>query len=67
MVVPVRVGSHKGVAFETTFQDGVRREALRSLAQLANASELHLEVRAVSRRILLCDCWSRQAPACCKG
>ncbi len=44
-VVPVRVDSHNGVVLETSFQEGIRREALRSLAQVANASELPLQVR----------------------
>ena len=43
-LVPVRVDSHNGVVLETSFQDGIRREALRSLAQLVNASDLPLEV-----------------------
>lgn len=44
MVVPVRVDSEHGVAFETSFQDGVRHETLRSMCQLANACAMPLEV-----------------------
>lgn len=47
-MVPVRVDSHNGVVLETSFQEGVRREALRSLAQLANSSELPLQVGLLS-------------------
>lgn len=43
-LVPVRVDSHNGVVLETSFQDGIRHETLRSLAQLVNASDLPLEV-----------------------
>jgi hypothetical protein len=49
-MVPVRVDSHNGVVLETSFQEGIRREALRSLAQLVNSSELPLQVRK-SRRV----------------
>lgn len=47
--VPVRVDSHNGVVLETSFQDGIRRETLRSLAQLANSTELALQVCIIGR------------------
>lgn len=46
VVVPVRVDSEHGVAFETSFQDGVRHETLRSMCQLANACAMPLEVQS---------------------
>lgn len=49
VVVPVRVDSEHGVAFETSFQDGVRHETLRSMCQLANACAMPLEVRCGGR------------------
>jgi hypothetical protein len=46
-LVPVRVDSYHGVVLETSFQEGIRREALRSLAQLVNSSEVALQVCTV--------------------
>ena len=36
--------SYRGVVLETSFQEGIRREALRSLAQLVNSSEVAVQV-----------------------
>jgi len=43
-VLPVRIAGGEGVAFESIFHEGMKRERLRSLCQLVNMSELPLEV-----------------------
>ena len=43
-VLPVRIEGADGVAFEDSFQQGVKRESLRSLCRIVNATELPLEV-----------------------
>ncbi|KAK9819963.1 hypothetical protein WJX72_004515 [[Myrmecia] bisecta] len=42
-VLAVRLGS-EGVALESSFQEGVKRETLRALCQVVNTTELRLEV-----------------------
>ena len=55
--MPVRVDSYHGVVLETSFQEGIRREALRSLAQLVNSSEVALQV---------CNIWKQtRKKTCC--
>jgi hypothetical protein len=56
--VPVRVDSYHGVVLETSFQEGIRREALRSLAQLVNSSEVALQV---------CSGWKQAHRKTCCG
>jgi len=43
-VLPVRIDGAEGVAFEDSFQQGVKRESLRSLCRVVNATKLPLEV-----------------------
>jgi hypothetical protein len=43
-VLPVRIDGAEGVAFEDSFQQGVKRESLRSLCRVVNATQLPLEV-----------------------
>ena len=40
----VRISSVDGIAIEGSFQEGVKRETLRSLCQVANGTQLTLEV-----------------------
>lgn len=49
-VLPVRIAGAEGVAFENSFQGGVKRETLRSLCQLVNGSQLALEVALTKGR-----------------
>ena len=43
----VRIGSGNGIALEGSFQEGVKRETLRSLCQVTNGTRLTLEVALV--------------------
>ena len=43
-VVPIRVQSLGGCALESSFKGGVKRERLRSLCQVHNATQLRLQV-----------------------
>ena len=43
-VLPVRIDGAEGVAFEDSFQQGVKRESLRSLCRVVNATQLPVEV-----------------------
>lgn len=43
-VVPIRARALGGCALESSFQGGVKRERLRSLCQVHNATALRLEV-----------------------
>ena len=49
-VLPVRIDGAEGVAFEDSFQQGVKRECLRSLCRVVNATELPLEVALTTLR-----------------
>lgn len=40
----VRIGPSDGIALEGSFQDGLKRETLRSLCQITNGTKLRLEV-----------------------